>query len=182
MYSHNSERISLLINRSGIIASIARTVVFAKTFAEAGPLSDVTWNHVSLINWTMIEPGMYLLSACALSFKPLLCSFAKALNLQAFVTHTRSTAGGTRSHVKKTFTSTQTQSEAFELEIVRKGWEFGKFHRLSNDSGDTCGGPRGNGKSEVIIAKPVVLDSETREDDMEQSYHDLTSIHFGRAL
>ncbi|KAF2026805.1 hypothetical protein EK21DRAFT_38597, partial [Setomelanomma holmii] len=65
----------------GIVASIIRTIVFARTLAEAGPLVDGTFNHVALVNWTILEPGIYLLSACALSFKPLFRMFAKALHL-----------------------------------------------------------------------------------------------------
>jgi hypothetical protein len=167
---------------SGIVASIIRTVVFAQTFAEAGPLTDVTWNHVSLINWTMIEPGMYLLSACALSFKPLLRSFAKALHLQGFVTHTRSTVGGTKSHVKKTFTSTQTQPEVFELGHIRNVSEFGKFHRLSEGVESNGTDEYAERRLEVIVTKTIELDSEGRVDDDRWDHRELTSDHFGRAV
>ncbi|KAF2466687.1 uncharacterized protein BDR25DRAFT_163487, partial [Lindgomyces ingoldianus] len=68
----------------GIIASIIRTVVFATT----DPLVDVTFTHTELVNWTIIEPGMYLLAACALSFKPLFRMAAKALHLDSLVTRT----------------------------------------------------------------------------------------------
>ncbi|RYO04137.1 hypothetical protein AA0119_g4280 [Alternaria tenuissima] len=166
----------------GIIASIVRTVVFARTLAEAGPLTDVTWNHVSLTNWTMIEPGMYLLSACALSFKPLLRSFAKALHLQGFITHTKSTVGGTKSHVKKTFTSTQTQSEVFELGHMRNVSEFGKFHRLSDDIKSTSTEGNAERKIEVTVTKTIELESERRVDDERWSHHSFASDQFGRAV
>ncbi|KAF2260983.1 hypothetical protein CC78DRAFT_417648, partial [Lojkania enalia] len=52
----------------GIIASIVRVIVFSKT----DPLFDITYTHTELVHWTIIEPGMYLLAACSLSFKPLL--------------------------------------------------------------------------------------------------------------
>jgi hypothetical protein len=145
--------------------------VFARTLAEAGPLTDVTWNHVSLINWTMIEPGMYLLSACALSFKPLLRMFAKALNLQGFVTHTKSTVGGTKGHVKKTFTSTQTQPEVFELGHIRNVSEFGKFHRLSDDNASSSTGGNDERRIEVTATKTIEFDSDRVDDE-----------RFGRAL
>ncbi|KAF1946514.1 hypothetical protein EJ02DRAFT_495313 [Clathrospora elynae] len=105
----------------GIIASIIRTIVFAETLASAGPLTDVTWNHVTLINWTMIEPGMYLLSTCAFSFKPLFRMVAKGLHLQAFITHTKSTfgeTGTTKSSAKKTMVTSTRTMETFCLEHV----------------------------------------------------------------
>ncbi|KAI4633625.1 uncharacterized protein J4E92_004445 [Alternaria infectoria] len=163
----------------GIVASIIRTVVFAQTLAEAGPLTDVTWNHVALINWTMIEPGMYLLSACALSFKPLLRMFAKALHLQGFVTHTKSTVGVTRSHVKRTFTSTHTQPEVFELGNVS---EFGKFHRLSDDNASSSTGGIDEGRIEMTAPKTVELNTERRLDDERWDRSDVASDHFGRAV
>ncbi|KAF2007735.1 hypothetical protein P154DRAFT_452904, partial [Amniculicola lignicola CBS 123094] len=69
----------------GIVASIIRVVVFSST----DPIVDVTWTHVELVNWTIIEPGMYLLAACAMSYKPLFRMVAKALRLNSLMTHTR---------------------------------------------------------------------------------------------
>ena len=124
---------------------------------------------------------MYLLSACALSFKPLLRSFAKALHLQGFMTHTRSTVGGRKSHIKKTFTSTQTQPEVFELGNIRDVSELGKFHRLSDDmkSGSTEGNTEA--RIEVTVTKTIQLKSERIVGD-EQWDHDLTSDQFGRMV
>jgi hypothetical protein len=140
---------------SGIIASIIRTIVFAKTLAEAGPLTDVTWMHVSLINWTMIEPGMYLLSTCALSFKPLFRMFAKALHLNAFITHTKSTFG-TKSTAKRTTMERDTGTEVFEL---------GRFHRLSDDSaGGRSDSTKGSKEIEVVVTRTVELDSGSRSE------------------
>jgi hypothetical protein len=127
---------------SGIVASIVRTIVFAKTLAEAGPLTDVTWNHVYLVNWTIIEPGMYLLSTCALSFKPLFRMFAKALHLHAFITHTKSTLG-TKSNPKRTMTERETGTEVFEL---------GRFQRLNEDSGRSYS-TKESKKIEVVVTK-----------------------------
>jgi hypothetical protein len=102
----------------------------------------------------MIEPGMYLLSTCALSFKPLFRMFAKALHLNAFITHTKSTFG-TKSNAKRTMTTereTGTGKEVFEL---------GRFHRLSDESGrsDDTKGSKG---IEVFVTKTVDLDTEAR--------------------
>lgn len=112
----------------GIIASIARTIVFAETLARAGPLDDSTYNHVALINWTIIEPGMYLLSACALSFKPLFRIFAKALRLQAFITHTKSTFQPSKLNTTKK--SAPNTPGAIPLHDVNNG----RFYRLSEET------------------------------------------------
>lgn len=79
----------MLSYSSGIVASIIRTIVFSTT----DPIKDVTYTHVELVNWTIIEPGLYLLAACALSFKPLFRMVAKALHLDAIITHSRSAIG-----------------------------------------------------------------------------------------
>ncbi|KAF2827650.1 hypothetical protein CC86DRAFT_321914 [Ophiobolus disseminans] len=133
----------------GIIASIIRTVVFAKTLAETGPLVDITWNHVALVNWTIIEPGMYLLSACALSFKPLFRMFAKVLHLQAFITHTKSTfQPGKSSTAKK---STTTTHDEYAMQDLNNG----RFYRLSEIS--TKDG--GSKKMEVLVTPRVDVET-----------------------
>jgi hypothetical protein len=124
-------------NRRGIIASIVRTIVFAQTLEEAGPLTDstcksifsiifsvsqLTWtpdNHVTLINWNIIEPGIYLLSGCALSFKPL---------LRMFSTQTKTTFPSGKS---RTNTKAATYTDIHLKSIPVTG---GKFYRMSEDS------------------------------------------------
>ncbi|KAF1843772.1 uncharacterized protein K460DRAFT_378830 [Cucurbitaria berberidis CBS 394.84] len=160
----------------GIIASIIRTMIFADTLANAGPLTDVTYNHVSLIDWTIIEPGMYLLSTCALSFKPLFRMLAKSLHLQAFITHTRSTFAETRSYVKKTTASTQ--EDTYHMDQMRNA-RVGKFHRLSEDSAsDTTGHKR----IEVLVTKTIEMDSETRSEDEEWRKIDVERGQYGRGV
>ncbi|KAF2018438.1 hypothetical protein BU24DRAFT_170900 [Aaosphaeria arxii CBS 175.79] len=74
----------------GIVASIARTVVFGRV----DPLDDPTFKTVELITWTIVEPGLYLFAACALSFKPLFRMVARGLHLDRLVTSTRTTYAG----------------------------------------------------------------------------------------
>jgi hypothetical protein len=69
-----------------------------------------------------------LLSACALSFKPLFRIFAQALHLQAFLTHSKSTFPQGKSH---TATKTATTPTAIQMQPLSFG---GKFYRLSEDS------------------------------------------------
>ncbi|KAL5371436.1 hypothetical protein PMIN06_012881 [Paraphaeosphaeria minitans] len=109
----------------GIIASIVRTVVFTKTDI----LDDVTFTNVPLVNWTIIEPGLYLLAACALSFKPLFRMVAKALHLGPVLAHTKSALNRT-SHNK----TNQTQQKDIHMGTFKSG-SGGSFTKLS-DSAD----------------------------------------------
>ncbi|KAH8724612.1 hypothetical protein GQ44DRAFT_772951 [Phaeosphaeriaceae sp. PMI808] len=138
-----------MIGSVGIIASIIRTAIFAKTLAEAGPLVDSTYNHVALVNWTTIEPGIYLLSACALSFKPLFSMCSKALHLHAFTSNTKSTLKPSKSHwVKKSTSQTQADIHLQQLHDSSQG----RFHRLSEDSEDSVGEDK---KMEVLVTTTV---------------------------
>ncbi|KAH7401504.1 hypothetical protein BKA66DRAFT_508022 [Pyrenochaeta sp. MPI-SDFR-AT-0127] len=138
-----------LTGSMGIIASIVRTVVFVQTFADSGPLADVTYIHVTLINWTIIEPGMYLLCACALSFKPLFRSIAKGLHLHAFITHTRLAFVGSKSHAGQSIALAQL--DTYDMEHVRTT-DGGKFHRWSENSMD---GTKNQKKIEVLVTRTV---------------------------
>lgn len=131
------------------MASIVRTIVFAKTLAEAGPLVDITWNHVALVNWTVIEPGMYLLSACALSFKPLFRMLAKALHLQAFITHTKSTLQPSKAYTNKK--SMTTENMEYEMQDINNG----RFYRLSEVSASS-GATK---KMEVLVTTTVDVET-----------------------
>ncbi|CAI6338473.1 unnamed protein product [Periconia digitata] len=51
----------------GIVASVIRTYIFFMTDLS----TDWTYTSVALIRWTLLEPSLYLLAACSLSFKPL---------------------------------------------------------------------------------------------------------------
>ena len=135
----------------GLIASVVRTAVFAETLARAGPLDDSTWNHVALVNWTIIEPGMYLISACALSFKPLFRIFAKVLRLQAFVSQTKSTFRPGKPNTGKRLPLIPAD------EVTLQTVNGGRFHRLSEDS--TSSG--GSKKLEVLVTTTVDVKTAT---------------------
>ena len=57
-----------LTGSCGFVASILRFV----TYFKVDLLSDVTYNSGQLVLWTIIEPGMYLISACLPAMRPLL--------------------------------------------------------------------------------------------------------------
>jgi hypothetical protein len=55
------------------------------TFLRTNSFHDATWEAVELIIWTITEPGIYLISACLLSYRPLLDRAAKSRLLAGFV-------------------------------------------------------------------------------------------------
>ncbi|KAF2793395.1 hypothetical protein K505DRAFT_188326, partial [Melanomma pulvis-pyrius CBS 109.77] len=58
--------ITFLIGSIGLITSILRFVAFFT------PITDGTWAAVPLTCWVIVEPSIYLVAACLLTFKPLL--------------------------------------------------------------------------------------------------------------
>jgi hypothetical protein len=122
-------------------------------------------DHVTLINWTIIEPGIYLLSGCALSFKPLFRIFVKALRLQVFLTHTKTTFQSGKS---KNHTTAVTYADIHLKSIPYTG---GKFYLLSEDSDK--GGEIG--KMEVLVTRTVDIETENgrfdgrRKEEFERS-------------
>jgi hypothetical protein len=97
----------------------------------------------------MIEPGMYLISACALSFKPLFRIFAQALRLQAFVTHTKSTFPTSKPNTGKKLPPTPSEDTAMQ------NLSSGRFYRLSEDSTSSSGSKR----LEVLVTTTVDVET-----------------------
>lgn len=64
--------------RRGLIASILRFVAFSNT----NSFIDATFNAVELIIWTVAEPGIYLIAACLMTYRPLLEKFSPKMRLQ----------------------------------------------------------------------------------------------------
>ncbi|KAK9779539.1 putative Integral membrane protein [Seiridium cardinale] len=60
--------VTFLIGGVGLAASILRFWAFSNT----NSFTDATYNAVELIIWTVVEPGIYLLSGCMLMFRPIL--------------------------------------------------------------------------------------------------------------
>ncbi|CAE7210285.1 hypothetical protein P3342_012010 [Pyrenophora teres f. teres] len=139
----------------GLVASILRAYVFVDVFSEVTAVTDVTWAHVSLVDTTMIEPGIYLLSACAISFKPLLRMFVKALNFQntTQTTPTKVREGGRRSHTKPSLAHNNVAAyeSVYDMEPARKVSEVGVSHGLSDISGNAGQGSKGDRKGEITI-------------------------------
>ncbi|KAK6821155.1 hypothetical protein PG987_015555 [Apiospora arundinis] len=64
----SSLMILFVAGKRGLVASILRFWAFSNT----NSFIDATYNAVELIIWTVVEPGIYLISACMLMYRPLL--------------------------------------------------------------------------------------------------------------
>lgn len=72
----------LTSSRSGLITSIVRFT----EFFHSNSFIDATWSAVNLVIWTQIEPGVYLISACLMTYRPLLERVARG-NIVEKLTH-----------------------------------------------------------------------------------------------
>ncbi|KAF2121791.1 hypothetical protein BDV96DRAFT_681862 [Lophiotrema nucula] len=139
----------------GIIASIIRTVVFSRI----DPLVDVTFTHTQIVNWTIVEPGMYLLAACALSFKPIFRMVAKALHLESFVTHSRSIVGKHTTKAGKLSRSTTHSDVRMDTLKTAQSGGFTKLSAGQDQVEDKFGKESG---LKVMVTTTVEMDVEAR--------------------
>lgn len=102
---------------SGLVTSIVRFTEFFKR----NSFSDGTWTAVDLIIWTQVEPGVYLISACMMTFRPLL----DRVGHKDFFGRRKPNSG-------KTFDSEDTDRNNIALK-PRLGPDAHGFHRLNND-------------------------------------------------
>ena len=156
-----------MVGSVGIIASIIRTIVFAET----DPLGDVTFTNVALVQWTIIEPGMYLMAACGLSYKPLFRMLARALHLDQLLTYTHSRKHGiTKTTRTGTFGTTQVDMELDKLKSARHGG----FDKLDNgpdgalDKDLELGHVRSKDSFNIVVTKTVEIQQEERREDEDE--------------
>ncbi|KAF2443967.1 hypothetical protein P171DRAFT_361043, partial [Karstenula rhodostoma CBS 690.94] len=89
-------------------------------------VSDDPVSDVSLVNWTIIEPVLYLIAACTLSLRLLFCMVVKILHLGSLLTHTKSALNKT-SHSK----TNQAQQKDIHMATFKSG-SSGGFTKLSD--------------------------------------------------
>lgn len=102
--------ITFLVSSIGLIASIVRFVEFIAT----GAFDDGTWASVSLVVWSCVEAGFYLIAACLLALPKLLSTLLGGGFLSGL--RIRSRGPGKYSNVSD---STQT-TNALELQSVQR--------------------------------------------------------------
>ncbi|RMZ70202.1 integral membrane [Pyrenophora seminiperda CCB06] len=137
----------------GIVASIVRACVSFDAYQDMSASPDFTWNSVPFLNMTMIEPGVYLLSACAISFKPLLRMLVKALHFGSQLTSTRYRDSGRRSHVKPSGThdNLAAYESLYDIEPGRNVSDVGASYPLSEINKNPSQESRGDIKSGMTV-------------------------------
>lgn len=71
----------------GLISSVLRFI----SFSSNNSFIDPTWHAVELIVWTIAEPGIYLIAACLMTYRPLIDRFGTKIRAK---TSQRATSSG----------------------------------------------------------------------------------------
>ena len=61
-------------------------------FFQSHPFIDGTWTGVDLIIWTQVEAGVYLISACLMTYRPLLERLGHTSMIQKLSKHSNSSS------------------------------------------------------------------------------------------
>ncbi|KAI0173509.1 putative alpha-xylosidase [Hypoxylon sp. FL1284] len=124
------------IGSVGLLASILRFMSFYNT----NSFIDGTFHAVELIIWTIVEPGMYLISACLLVFRPLLekANFKIFANIKSYIASSRSKAASSR--VTETSHGDHRKSSGGRVSIIRAIRRPNDgFHQLGDIESDPSG-------------------------------------------
>ena len=115
--------IELTTISSGLVTSIIR---FA-TFFEKNSFVDGTWSAVDLIIWTQVETGVYLISACLMTYRPLLERIGKGRFVGKLARRSKISNGHSLS-------SKDTRQHTADIPLKpRTEDDKHGFHRLKND-------------------------------------------------
>jgi hypothetical protein len=109
---------------SGLVASILRFWAFSNT----NSFTDATYNAVELIIWTVVEPGIYLIGACMLVFRPLLDKVSRG----SFRIGSKAKSRGYSQHMAKG-NDHSGRGTSQEADIVLRSNTNGGFERLTDE-------------------------------------------------
>ena len=137
-----------MIIASGLVTSIIR---FA-TFFQKNSFVDGTWSAVDLIIWTQVETGVYLISACLMTYRPLLERVGKGKFVGKLTRHSR--VSNSHSTDPK---NTRQQIVDIPLKSRTEEDKYG-FHRLENDD---CADPRITVTTNISVTKNPHQDLES---------------------
>lgn len=113
----------LMFVASGLVTSIIRFT----TFFQKNSFVDGTWSATDLIIWTQVETGVYLISACLMTYRPLLERIGKGRFVGKLTRHSKISKGhsvnskGTRKQITDIPLQPRTEDDMYG------------FHRLEND-------------------------------------------------
>ena len=122
-----SSGIAKLTYHSGTVTSILRCVAFF----ENDPLADGTWISVTFFNWTLIEPGVYLIAACLPCYRPLVnyaltgdargSSARRSVNRYASSSNVKSTSLRTkRTNVSHEVLDSRNDTVGMDMDVLAK--------------------------------------------------------------
>lgn len=110
---------------SGLVTSIVRFT----TFFRKNSFVDGTWSAVDLIIWTQVETGVYLISACLMTYRPLL----ERVGRGRFAGKSTRRSKISNRHSENSKNARQ-QIADIPLKLRTEEDKYG-FHRLENDDG-----------------------------------------------
>ncbi|KUI66311.1 hypothetical protein VM1G_01527 [Cytospora mali] len=111
---------TFLIGSIGLISSVLRFV----SFSSNNSFIDPTWHAVELIIWTIAEPGIYLVAACLMTYRPLVDRFGTKIRGKTIQRPSKSgaslqTIGSKRTGIRdpKSVSHTSTHHPADDYEL-----------------------------------------------------------------
>ncbi|KAI0020290.1 hypothetical protein F4780DRAFT_742769 [Xylariomycetidae sp. FL0641] len=129
---HTSNRVkaalsvTFVIGGSGLAASILRFAAFSNT----NSFTDATYNAVELIIWTVAEPGIYLIAACIMMYRPLL----ERIPAGSLGTSIRGFTGRSAKHSGRSSSNRAPESGTDGTRIALAARHAdGRFHQLHDD-------------------------------------------------
>ncbi|THV51512.1 hypothetical protein BGAL_0108g00080 [Botrytis galanthina] len=154
--------ITFAVGSFGLITSIIRFT----TFFRNNSFIDGTWSAVDLIIWTQVEAGVYLISCCLPTWRPLLERvgqknfFGKLIN--------RVTTSAVKQPTHNTIEGVSNIQLQSNLSKLGKG-----FHRLGSDS-------EHNSAQEILVTKDIsVVEDNSGINDVEQFRKSSRKNNFG---
>ncbi|VUC22923.1 unnamed protein product [Clonostachys rosea] len=132
--------VTFLIGGSGLVASIMRF----REFASNHLFPDVTWNAVGLVIWTVVEPGIYLISVSMMMYRPLL---ERVVRTAKTTVSQRST--GTRMGMSS-------KSDGLEL-TDRTQNSSHRFERLHGENDEEALRPKYYHPGQIEVRKDIVV-------------------------
>ncbi|KAF2877639.1 hypothetical protein BDV95DRAFT_154064 [Massariosphaeria phaeospora] len=71
---HNTKWVKIGLTLTFLVGSfgLATSIIRFTTFVRTSSFDDTTYDNVDLVIWTVTEPGIYLISACLMTYRPLL--------------------------------------------------------------------------------------------------------------
>ncbi|KAH8706030.1 integral membrane protein [Talaromyces proteolyticus] len=113
--------VTFILGSLGLITSIVRFYEFYVTNAEV----DGTWSGATLDLWSAVEPGIYLITACIPSYRPLIRFFQKRNkgSVPSMPSDPGSSVGGLHSR----------SSPAYEMSTGRRFKRLGSYKGMEED-------------------------------------------------